>query len=201
MRGRLAIAALAALLGTGAAGCARPCPAPEPCPECTAGADESAVSEAPTDLLIVPVESGVVDDGVVRLDGTPEIPEALHARLQQYLETRTATFQDISADGTSILLTTRFAETAQVHLVSMPMGDRRQLTFGDEPVAGASFVPGDDSGVLVMADVGGTENYQLYRLDRATGRSALLTDGVHRHPEMLVSRSGTLVYTGNGRNG
>lgn len=141
------------------------------------------------------------DDGTVRLDGTPEISPALHARLLQYLETRTATLQDLSADGTQVLLTTRFADTAQAHLVSMPMGDRHQLTFRDEPVLAAGFLPGEGAPVIYQSDIGGNENYQLYRLDRTTGRSTLLTDGTSRNAEFMVGRSGLLAYTSNRRNG
>ncbi|MFO0681644.1 MAG: alpha/beta fold hydrolase [Sandaracinus sp.] len=166
------------------------------CPEARTAAPATGTTAAPSEG-----ESGS-SDAMVVLDGTPEIPPALHARLQQYLETRMATVQDVSDDGESLLVTTRFASTAQLHRVSGPMGDRHQVTFGDEPVLGASFVPGDSSAVLVQSDVGGNENYQLYRFDLGTGRAQLLTDGSHRQPEFLWSRDGSrLAYVSNARNG
>jgi dipeptidyl aminopeptidase/acylaminoacyl peptidase len=188
------------------AGCgAAPCPTPA---APAASEQASAASEPTTAEGSAPAEQaatrgdGAASNAAVVLEGTPEIPPELHARLQQYLETRSATAESISPDGSEILVTTRFADTAQVHQVSAPMGDRHQLTFGEEPVAGAAFYPGDPSAVLYQADVGGSENYQLYRLDRRTGRSTLLTDGVHRHPEFLFSRDGSrLAYTSNARNG
>ena len=162
------------------------------------------VSRAAADVPATPMAeaSPPVDTREVVLDGTPEIPAALHARLQQYLETRAASVQDIADDGGALLVTTRFANTAQAHRIAMPMGDRHQVTFGDEPIYGAAFVPGDDNAVLLQSDVGGNENYQLYRFDLATGRSALLTDGAHRQTEFLFSRDGTrLAYVSNARNG
>jgi dipeptidyl aminopeptidase/acylaminoacyl peptidase len=158
---------------------------------------------APVEAPATVAEQAAPDtSATVVLDGTPEVPPDLHARLQQYLETRTAVVQDIAEDGSSLLVTTRFANTSQLHEVSMPMGDRHQLTFGDEPVFGAAHVPGDENALLVQADVGGNENYQLYRLDRATGRRTQLTDGAHRHPEFLFSPDGSrLAYVSNARNG
>lgn len=188
---------LALLLALALFGCASDCPAPPPCP--TGPTTEATGSETPVETTALP--DGVRDDGTVRLDGTPEIPPSLHVRLLQYLETRTATLQDLAPDGSSVILTTRFANTAQVHEVRMAMGDRHQLTFGDEPVLAAAYLPGEAREVIYQADVGGNENYQLYRLDRTTGRSTLLTDGTSRNAEFLVGRDGTLAFTSNRRNG
>ncbi len=191
----LASLVLSVLTGCGAAAsqqssCVEPPPAsPAPPPVTTAAGPGATTGDASAQPDVV-------------LDGTPEIPPALHARLQQYLETRTATVQDVSDDGEALLVTTRFANTAQVHRIASPLGDRHQVTFGDEPVLGASFVPGDDSAVLVQSDVGGNENYQLYRFDLGTGRSTLITDGTHRQMEFLWSRDGSrLAYVSNARNG
>jgi hypothetical protein len=104
----------------------------------------------------------------------------------------------ISDDGRTLIVATRFAETAQIHEVRMPMGDRRQITFGDEPARAAEIQP--DGSVLYMGDVGGAENFQIYRLDRQGGATTLLTDGRSRHAEYAVSREGTrIAYNGNAR--
>lgn len=190
------LAALALLAGCGA----QPCPSCPPtpaatCPEPTAGVE-------PPVAIASASEPGVLDDGTVRLEGTPSVPEALHARLQQFLETRSASVQEIAHDGRSLLVTTRFANTAQLHLVGAPMGARRQLTFSDEPVYGAAFYPADPSAILVQQDVGGSENYQLYRLDLRAGRRIRITDGTSRNIEFLFSRDGArLAYVSNARNG
>ncbi|MBN8610916.1 MAG: alpha/beta fold hydrolase [Deltaproteobacteria bacterium] len=185
------------LTACGGAQTAAPCPAcPGPVAAVCPPIGETAVD---TDAASA---RGVVDDGVVRLDGTPEVPAALHDRLQQYLETRSATLQGMSDDGSAMLITTRFADTAQLHALSTPMGARRQLTFTSEPVYGAAFYPSDDHVVLVHQDVGGTENYQLYRVDLRTGRRTLVTDGRSRNIEFLFTRDGSrLAYVSNARNG
>ena len=190
----------ALLLALALAACAPACPEPLATTADTSGTETtSASTEVATSS---DVAAPVADTREVVLDGTPEVPPELHARLQQYLETRSASAVDISADGTQLLVTTRFANTSQLHLLTQPMGARRQLTFLEEPVADAAFVPGDAGSTIVQADVGGSENYQIYRLDRRTGRLALLTDGTHRHPELAVSRDGrVLAYVGNARNG
>jgi dipeptidyl aminopeptidase/acylaminoacyl peptidase len=79
-----------------------------------------------------------------------------------------------------MLISTRFAETAQLHLVPFPGGRREQLTFSDEPVSSGLFIPGS-ADLLYAQSRGGNENWQLYRLDRKQGRSTLLTDGKSRN--------------------
>src|SRR5207249_3298033 len=94
-----------------------------------------------------PPAAGLVPPAVV-LDGAPAPTPALRERLLPYMNARAAEFQDWSADGKSLYITTRFASTSQLHRLDSPGGCRRQLTFFDEPVrrarvsraAGAPFV-------------------------------------------------------------
>ncbi len=189
---RTSIAALPFLLSA----CAEPAPVcPEP-PAPTVGATEvvEVVPEAP------PEEAP--DNRVVVLDGTPEVPDSLHRRLQQYSNTRAASLSSLAADGRSALIATRFGETRQLHLVTQPLGARTQVTFNDEPVRGASLVPGHPTDVLYMSDIGGSEDHQIFRLDRSTGQATMWTDGQHKHGHMIVSHDGAqIAYSGNGRNG
>jgi dipeptidyl aminopeptidase/acylaminoacyl peptidase len=132
----------------------------------------------------------------------PEVPPELRARVKQYLEARSATALDVSADGKQLLISTRFADTPQLHVVEQPLGARYQLTFSAEPITRARFLPGDTQTLFYLQDVGGGEFFQLFRLDRRTGRSELLTDGKSRHEEFILSRDGQwLAYSGTGRNG
>ena len=141
-------------------------------------------------------------EGNIVLDGTPEIPAALVERLRQYVNTRSAGLRSMTDDGSAVLVTTRFGQTAQLHLVSTPGGARRQLSFNDEPIRGAGFVPGSPRAVLYWSDVGGAEVYQIFRLDLDTGRTTRLTDGRSRHLGYLSSHDGSrIAYTNNARNG
>ncbi|HZV85839.1 MAG TPA: S9 family peptidase, partial [Brevundimonas sp.] len=96
--------------------------------------------------------------GNLVFDGIPQIPADLKPRLQRYRNARSAGFQDFMADG-SILIATRFGETAQLHRVAAPGADRRQLTFFTEPVAGATVIPGSNRYVY-SRDAGGAEYFQ-----------------------------------------
>ncbi|AKI99499.1 dipeptidyl aminopeptidase/acylaminoacyl peptidase [Archangium gephyra] len=134
--------------------------------------------------------------------GVPEIPPELRKRVLQYLETRSANLMDVSRDGKQVLISTRFSDTNQLHLVEQPLGARFQLTFTPEPINAAAFHPKDSNALFFMQDVGGGEFYQLFRFDRRNGRSELLTDGKSRHEVLLLSEDGKwLAYGGTGRNG
>ena len=62
-------------------------------------------------------------------EGVPGIPDELKADAGRYLEFRSASFQSWHPLKREMLISTRFADTAQLHLVKMPGGVRRQLTF------------------------------------------------------------------------
>jgi dipeptidyl aminopeptidase/acylaminoacyl peptidase len=76
------------------------------------------------------------------------------------------------------------------------------MTFGEEPILTGRFLPGDPQAIFYLRDVGGGEFFQIYRLDRRTGKSELLTDGKSRHHSLILSRDGKwIAYSGTGRNG
>ena len=74
--------------------------------------------------------------GQLVYDNIPEGTAEIRESIRRYQNTRSAQFEDWLADG-SMLITTRFGQTAQLHRVAAPGADRTQLTFFDEPVAGA----------------------------------------------------------------
>jgi dipeptidyl aminopeptidase/acylaminoacyl peptidase len=137
------------------------------------------------------------------MEGIPEIPAALMERLRPYQNTRTATVLDWDAGGRGLLIATRFGEAAQVHLVARPGGDRRQITFFNEPIGGAASCPDPEAhGFLFAKDAGGGENFQIHFQDLETGASTLMTDGVSRNVGMRWSWKGDrFAYGSNRRNG
>jgi dipeptidyl aminopeptidase/acylaminoacyl peptidase len=136
----------------------------------------------------------------IATEGVPPVPEEITKRLAQYHSARGASFEDFGPDG-SVLIATRFAETAQLHLVPFPGGRRGQITFSDEPISNGLFIPGT-SDVLYTQARGGDENYQIYRLDRKQGRSILLSDGKSRNGLGPINRAGdTVVISSTRRNG
>ncbi len=174
--------------------------------------DRSAMPEAPRAALNDVDTGGATASGAsagsdagtagnVVLSGTPAIAAELRQRLSQYMNTRSASLEHVSDDGKRVVVTTRFAETTQAHIIEAPLGSRMQLTFEDEPV-GRVRLSHDGKALLYMTDVGGNEQYQIRRMELQSGRSALLTDGKSRHGDYVVSSDGKLIaYTGNARNG
>ncbi|HKE18165.1 MAG TPA: alpha/beta fold hydrolase [Kofleriaceae bacterium] len=169
-------------------------------PASTAAATTSAPSASPAEAASpapAPPPAGL------RLEGTPPIPDALRDRLQQYLNTRSASVTDIADDGRGVLVTTRFGETAQLHAVATPGGARRQLTFDREPVLGGLFVPGAGArSAVYVTDVGGNEQYQIVRLDLEGWRTTRLTDGKSRNVDPVWTADGKrMAWASTARNG
>ncbi|SIO24379.1 Dipeptidyl aminopeptidase/acylaminoacyl peptidase [Singulisphaera sp. GP187] len=141
-----------------------------------------------------------VPDSIIA-EGVPEIPQTLIESLSRYQNQRVANFQGWFADRRAVLITTRFADTNQVHLVTSPGGARTQQTFLADRVLGASSRPGHEQ-FLVEADQGGAENYQLFLNDPKAGSLKRLTDGHSRHVAARWSNSGNqLAWSSNARNG
>jgi dipeptidyl aminopeptidase/acylaminoacyl peptidase len=133
--------------------------------------------------------------------GVPEVPRGLRERLDQYQNVRFASLRDVAPDGSAVLISTRFASTAQLHLVEQPMGARQQLTFGAEPINRGQFGAGGQS-VYFLRDVGGGEFFQVFRLDRSSGRTELLTDGKSRHQGLVLSHDRSrIAWASTARNG
>ncbi len=132
----------------------------------------------------------------------PAIPKALAERVQTYAEVRSTSLRDVSADGRRVLIGTNFCNSEQLHQVSDALGAREQLTFFQEPVAKASFLPGDPFTLFFLQAPRGGEGTQLQRLDLRTARLELLTDGKSRHETFVLSRDGRwIAYSGTARNG
>ena len=100
------------------------------------------------------------ESGTLIYSGIPVIPAELKSDLQRYRNARSAGFQDWMEDG-SMLIATRFGETAQLHRVAAPGADRTQITFFAEPVSGATTIPGTDR-FAYQRDSGGAENFQTF---------------------------------------
>jgi dipeptidyl aminopeptidase/acylaminoacyl peptidase len=135
-------------------------------------------------------------------EGIPKIPASIAADVARYTETRTAGLSSWHPLKREMLISTRFADTAQVHLVKFPGGARKQLTFFPDRVGGASFQPTKGEYFIFSKDIGGGEFFQLYRYDVADGAVTLLTDGKSRNSGGAWSKAGDRVaYSSTRRNG
>ena len=137
-------------------------------------------------------------------ENVPEIPAELIERLDRYQNTRGASFAGWTREG-CLLITTRFAETAQAHRVCQPMGMREQLTFYPEPVSGIAAAPVHAwrDGFVFAKDKGGDEFSQLHWFDAQTRSITLLTDGKRTQNGSVVLNcdGGLMAYTSTARNG
>jgi dipeptidyl aminopeptidase/acylaminoacyl peptidase len=134
------------------------------------------------------------------LDGVPAIPQSIVESVNRYTEFRSASLSSWHPVERSMLIATRFGQTAQVHQVKFPLGSRKQLTFFPEPVRGATYQPTQGDYFVFAKDIGGNEFSQNYRCDLITGEVALLTDGTSKNSRGIWSQAGTqMVYTSTRR--
>lgn len=147
-----------------------------------------------------PPEFLTVPDNFV-LENVPPIPTAIVRDTARYGDSRSAMLYSWHPTARSILVGTRFADTAQVHSVSMPGGARSQLTFYPDRVAGAKYLP-DGNGFLFLKDEGGGEWFQIYRYDVASGAVTMMTDGKSRNGAPLIAHHQPLfAYNSTRRDG
>jgi dipeptidyl aminopeptidase/acylaminoacyl peptidase len=133
------------------------------------------------------------------IEGVPPIPQELGNAVERYTQFRSASLSSWHPTKREILISTRFADVAQVHRVKFPLGARQQLTFGSERASGASFQPTVGDYFVFSKDVGGNEFAQNYRYDLATGDITLLTDGKSQNSRGVWSHKGDRMLYGSTR--
>jgi len=132
----------------------------------------------------------------------PEIPDHNSERLNQYLNTRSASFNGWLPDGSGMLITTRFGNTGQFHLVNQAMGARKQITFHNEPVGEASIcpIPGRNA-FLFTKDAGGNEFSQIFWYNMESNQAEMISDGLSVNFGMNWSNKGDrFCFTSTRRN-
>jgi Tol biopolymer transport system component len=133
----------------------------------------------------------------------PSIPDSIAESLRPYSESRSAAFCDWHPKRQEMIISTRFGNVPQLHLISMPLGARKQLTFFNEPITNASFEPIKGDYFLFTRDKGGDEFSQIYRYTLQNGKIDLLTNGKRSQNGGIVwSRKGKwIAYGSTARNG
>ncbi|MDQ3495258.1 MAG: alpha/beta fold hydrolase [Pseudomonadota bacterium] len=151
-----------------------------------------------------PAQAARVEQGNRVSENLPEIPADLLERLNRYQNTRGAGVAGWLGND-CLLISTRFAETAQAHRVCQPMGMREQLTFYPEPVSGLTPAPPEAwrDGFVFAKDRGGDEFSQLYWFDADTRSTTLLTDGkrTQNGGTVLSDDGGLMAWSSTARNG
>lgn len=131
-----------------------------------------------------------VERGNLVFDNIPDPPADLAENVDGYLNARQATPLGWSPKG-QLLITTRFGDVEQLHVVEKPAGERRQLTFLREPITEAVVSPDPGrTAYLFLRDAGGNENSQLYYQRMGEPAAKLLTDGKSLNGSPVWSNSG-----------
>ena len=155
-------------------------------------AAQTAPPAAPTEAVVARPES-LVSEGV------PAIPASLAEEVGRYTEFRSAGFTGWHPTRREMLISTRFGNVAQAHLVKLPGGARTQMTFYPDRVSGARFDPKTGESFIFSKDTGGNEFFQFFRYDFADGSVTLLTDGRSRNTGARWSNGGDRIAYGSTR--
>jgi hypothetical protein len=97
----------------------------------------------------------IVPNENLAVEGVPPIPASMAASVERYSNYRGASIASWHPERREMLISTRFADVPEIHLVKMPGGDRSQLTFYPDPVSTAQFNPAKGDSFVFMKDVGG----------------------------------------------
>jgi dipeptidyl aminopeptidase/acylaminoacyl peptidase len=126
---------------------------------------------------------------------------ARSADLSSLFETVTTLPSNFSPDGTKVLVQSNRSGMAQLYVVARQGGETRQLTFFENPVAGAYLPVGDQ--VVLASSAGGNERSQLFVVhDDGTGLRPLVPDPEVIHRLGGASRDGSrLAFSSNARSG
>ncbi|HEX3846439.1 MAG TPA: S9 family peptidase [Steroidobacteraceae bacterium] len=128
--------------------------------------------------------------GSLTFDNIPKAPPELRDKLDAYLGARQAATHGFSPKG-QLLISTRFGDVEQLHVVDQPGGERRQITFLREPITEAAFSPDPArSAYVYLKDVGGNENDQLYYQRLGDPTAKCLTDGKSVNGSPVWSNAG-----------
>lgn len=135
-------------------------------------------------------------------EGIPPISQELANSVDTYSQFRSSNITSWHPTKRECLMNTRFGDTTQVHLLKMPGGARKQLTFFRDAVAGGWFEPTQGDFFVYSKDSGGDEFHQLYRYDLDNLQITLLTDGKSRNTGCSWQKSGKeIAYGSTRRNG
>lgn len=147
------------------------------------------------------VSQRTANNGQLIMQDVPEIPKELVARLNQYQNTRYASFLDWAEKGKGLYVRTRFGEVSQIHKLVGPGSVRQQLTWFTEPV-GQVERRNKGRELAFTMDQGGGEFNQIFLFDPESATTTLLTDGHSRNRFIRWSQDGKwLAYQSTRRNG
>ncbi len=136
------------------------------------------------------------------VENVPSPPLSLIDQADKYTEARSATLTSWHPIKREMLISTRFADTSQVHVVRAPGGARTNSPFTKTQRETASFSLRLAAIIVFDKDKGGDEFFQKYSYNMNTMAVSLITDGKSRNTGEVWSTAGDLLaYGSTRRNG
>jgi dipeptidyl aminopeptidase/acylaminoacyl peptidase len=122
--------------------------------------------------------------------------------INRYTEFRRAIMESWHPTKRQMIIETRFGDTMQVHQVTAPGSDRKQLTFFRDAVNGASYPVKNSDYFVLTRDNGGDEFFQKYAYNVEHKKLTLFTDGKSRNSGGVWSNhADRYAYGSTRRNG
>jgi dipeptidyl aminopeptidase/acylaminoacyl peptidase len=137
------------------------------------------------------------------IEGIPTIEAGLKKELQPYLNLGGASFRGWHPTERAAIVTTRVGDFTQLHVMDTPLGKRKPVTHGNQPIKTGWSQP-HGTKLLYQEDADGNENFQLRVADfnNPKAEALLLTDGKSRNTDPVWSKDGKqIAYASNRRNG
>jgi dipeptidyl aminopeptidase/acylaminoacyl peptidase len=136
-------------------------------------------------------------------ENIPEINSSIISDVKSYTESRGASFVAWHPTKKEMIISTRFANSNQLHYIKMPGGDRQQITFFEEPVSSANFEPVSGDYFLFGKDNGGNEFSQVYKFETKNKKVNQLSVGKRTQNSIGIwnTKKDKIAYTSTRRNG
>ncbi len=109
------------------------------------------------------------------IENVPGVPIELVEAVKKYTEAVPVGGGSWHPTKREMLVNKRAGNVGQVHLLTAPMGQPKQLTSFPDPVGGGSWQPTEGKYFLFFKATGGNEISQLYRYDADSGSITRLT--------------------------
>jgi len=130
---------------------------------------------APELKVASPVVRRVVPPEALVMENMPPVPTEIAETTRKYTESKSVFAGNWHPTRREVLIGKRASNTSQVHLLTAPLGELKQLTDFPDSVGGGSWQPTNGSYFVFFKATGGNEISQLHRYDVSTGMVTRLT--------------------------
>ena len=136
-----------------------------------------------------PAADVIAPNANLKAEGIPSIPAALAAKVAPYAAFKPSIAVEWHPEKRELIVARRAGNVTQLHLVSSPGAEPRQLTSFADPVNFGAYLAKKPGALVFSRDAGGNEQRQLYRLDAADATPVLLTDARRKNDVGAFNRA------------